>query len=294
VVLSSIWTREQNGRRDVKKTITVIMAHADDIELYAGATLAKYIADGYRALYGVLSRCNSGWTVTEEKGGHYISSLEIIPQRRAEAGAAARVFGAEFHYGDLLENCYTTRDGVRIIPSYTGPAGVSETAIDKESIATDDLPEGTLFSTASGAGEPWEGHPVIREVADLLIAWEPELVIGQGIGNLNPDHFAAAQIVSIAWQVASREAQIGPYLSPVTPPRAGRLKFPPLTPERFVDVSGHEETCLRALACHRSQGGHLPSRHEARRRSWGGWREQSGLEAAEAFAVIHTPEDLAG
>jgi LmbE family N-acetylglucosaminyl deacetylase len=276
----------------MKKAIAVIMAHADDIELYAGATLAKYIDDGYRALYGVLSRCNSGWTVTEEKGGHYISSLQIIPQRRAEAEAAAKVFGAEFHYGDLLENCYTTRDGVRIISSYTGPVGVGGEAIDREAIAADDLPEGTLLSTASGAGEPWDGHPVIREVADLLVAWEPELVIGQGIGNLNPDHFAAAQIVSIAWQVAARETPIGPYLSPVPPPRAGRLRFPPLRPDRFVDVSGHEDTCLRALACHRSQGGHIASRQEGRRRSWGGWREQSGLEAAEAFAVIHTQDDL--
>ena len=33
------------------KSIAVIMAHADDIELYAGATLAKYIGDlGVRGL----------------------------------------------------------------------------------------------------------------------------------------------------------------------------------------------------------------------------------------------------
>ena len=277
----------------MKKSIAVIMAHADDVELYAGATLAKYIDQGYRGLYGVLSRCNSGWTVTEEKGGHYISSLEIAPQRRAEAEAAAKIFGAEFHYGDLLENCYTTRDDVRIMPSYTGPVGVGDAVADMEKIAPDDLPEGTLFSTAAGAGEPWDGHPVIREVADLLVAWEPELVIGQGIGNFNPDHFAAAQIVAIAWRVAAQEAPIGPYLIPVSPTRPGRLRFPPLNPDRFVDVSGHENTCLRALACHRSQGGHLPSRQEGRQRSWGRWREQSGLEAAEAFAEIYTPEDLA-
>ena len=59
----------------MKKSIAVVMAHADDIELSAGATLAKYIHEGYRALYGVLSRCNSGWTVTEEKGG----ALHLLP-----------------------------------------------------------------------------------------------------------------------------------------------------------------------------------------------------------------------
>ena len=276
----------------MRKTIAVIMAHADDIELSAGATLAKYIDQGYEALYGVLSRCNSGWTVTEEKGGHYISSLEIVPQRRAEAEAAARVFGAAFHYGDLLENCYTTRDGVRIVPSYAGPVGLDGAEIAADGIAADDLPRGTLFATASGAGEPWDGHPVIREVADLLIAWEPELVIGQPIGNYNPDHFAASQIVGVAWQVAAEAVAIGPYLIPVGSPRAGRRRFPPLKPDRFVDVTGYEATCLQALACHRSQGGHLPRTQERRRRSWAAWREESGFEATEAFAEIYSRMDV--
>ena len=272
----------------MEKTIVVIMAHADDIELSAGATLARYIDRGYRALYGVLSRCNSGWTVTEEKGGHYISSLEIVPQRRAEAEAAAKLFGAEFHYGDLLENCYTTRDGQRIVPSYTGPVGLDGAKIDGDRIAPDDLPGGTLFATASGAGEPWDGLTVFREVADLLIAWAPELVIGQPIGNFNPDHFAASQIVGVAWQVAAREVDIGPYLLPVAYPRAGRFRFPPLRPDRFVDVSGYEDTCLRALACHRSQGGHLPRTRERRKQSWAAWRDESGFESTEAFAEIYS------
>ena len=64
----------------MKKTITVIMAHADDIEYSAGATLAKYIDQGHRALYGVLARCNSGWTVTQKKGGH----LPRTQERRAQ------------------------------------------------------------------------------------------------------------------------------------------------------------------------------------------------------------------
>ncbi len=276
----------------MKKSIAVIMAHADDIELSAGATLARYIDEGYRALYGVLSRCNSGWTVTEEKGGHYISSLEIIPQRRAEAEAAVKVFGAELHYGDLLENCYTTRDGVRIVPSFTGPVGVREPEIDSGAIAADDLPEGTLFATATGAGVPWDGHPAIREVSDLLAAWEPDLVIGQPIGNLNLDHYAAAQIVGIAWQVAAQETAIGPYLIPVQPPGIGRSRFPPLKADRLVDVTGYEETCLQALACHRSQGGHLPATQERRRKSWAGWRPQSGFGATEGFAEIYRQEDL--
>ena len=48
----------------MKKTVCAIMAHADDVEYYGGGTFAKFAAEGYKALYGVLSRCNSGWTVT--------------------------------------------------------------------------------------------------------------------------------------------------------------------------------------------------------------------------------------
>ena len=145
----------------MKKSIVVMMAHADDIELTAGATLAKYADEGYRCLYGVLSRCNSGWVVTAENGGHYEPSLDIIPRRRAEATAAAAVFGAELYYGDLLENCYTTRSGQRIAPSYTGPQGVQGEDIDVRNTPEDDLPHGSLFVMAAGAGATGEGHPVV-------------------------------------------------------------------------------------------------------------------------------------
>ena len=268
----------------MKKAIAVIAAHADDIEYCAGATLAKYIADGYRALYGVLSRCNSGWTVTEE-GGFYSPSQDIVPLRRAEAEAAAKTFGAELYYGDLLENCYTTRSGVRIVPSYGGPEGVDGNKV--ESVPSDDLPDGTLFSSAAGAGEPWDGHPVVGEITELLVRWEPELIIGQAFGNLNPDHFHAAQIVAIAWQLASKRVSIGPYWLPVMHREQHEYHFPPQKPDRFVDVGGYEEICLKAAACHVSQGCHLPDTQVKLAARWRGWKKQSGFDSTEAFAQIY-------
>ncbi len=78
----------------MKKSICVMMAHADDIEISVGGTLAKYISKGYRALYGVLTRCNSGWNENATEGGQYKPSVEIMPRRRAEA-EAARIFNLE-------------------------------------------------------------------------------------------------------------------------------------------------------------------------------------------------------
>jgi LmbE family N-acetylglucosaminyl deacetylase len=270
----------------MKRTIAVIMAHADDIEFSAGGTLARYIGQGYDALYGVLSRCNSGWTVTEEEGGHYAASLEVVPRRRAEASSASKLFGATLYQGDLLENCYTTRDGLRISPSFGGAIAMQQGELRPVAVDRHDIPRGTPLLVAAGRGDTWEDDPTVREVAGLLKEWEPELVIGQPIGNLNADHFAAAQIVAVAWQIAAREIKIGPYWLPVMLPGDDYV-FPPQQPDHFVDVSGYEERCLAALACHVSQGGHLRRTQDRRRASWGGWRERCSFTSAEAFRRIY-------
>lgn len=259
----------------MKKSIVIIMAHADDIELSAGGTLAKYIAEGYQGLYGVMSRCNSGWTTTAEKGGHYISSLEIIPQRRKEAEESAKVFGAELFYGDLLENCYTKKNGSLITPSFTGTGEMND----------DDIPAGIPMFVAAGAGA-WEDHPFITKLADILLKREPELVIGQNIGNLNPDHFAAALIMARAWLSASKKSEIGPYWIPVS----GKTQpdtFPPLVPNHFVDITGYEEKALTALACHKSQGMHLHEAQESRKKTWKEWGNKAGYTSAEAFVQVY-------
>jgi LmbE family N-acetylglucosaminyl deacetylase len=275
----------------VKKTIAAIMAHADDIEFSAGATFARRIAAGAKGLYGVLSRCNSGWTRTEQ-GGFYVPSRTIIPRRRQEAEAAARIFGAELYYGDLLENCYTTTSGARIAPGFRRPEN-TEGGPMESGMPAEELPEGSLFLTAAGAGASWGGHPAIRALVDLLVRLEPELVIGQPFGDMNPDHFLAAQIVAIAWRKASEVADIGPYWLPVIPAPRDTQAFPPLTPNRFIDVSGYEATCLEAVACHVSQGGHLPEKQEGRRADWAAWKGMCGLDSAEAFIEIY-PRRSAG
>ncbi|MEW5815359.1 MAG: PIG-L family deacetylase [Spirochaetota bacterium] len=269
----------------MKKTIAAIMAHADDIEISAGGTFAKYLTEGYKGLYGVLSRCNSGWTVSEETGGHYTSSLAIIPRRRAEAEAAAKIFGAELYYGDLLENCHTLKDGTRIIPSYLGSQD-----LEGERIQTDEIPEGNLFATVAGAGDIWDSHPVIRTLTELLIEWEPELVIGQAIGNFNPDHFCAAQIIAIAWQLAAKKVDLGSYWIPAMYSAQPEYLFPPLKPDHFVDVTGYEDICLKAMACHRSQGQHLARAQQRKRESWKAWGPETEGDSCEAFLKIYKKE----
>jgi len=266
----------------MNRSVVAIMAHADDIEYYAGATFAKYAAEGYRMLYGVLSRCNSGWTKSQKENG-YVASLDVIPQRRAEAQAAARVYGAELFQGDFLENCYTRRDGTRIVPSFTGAVGIGGERIPLDR----DLPSGTLLGVAAGAGEGWKDNRFVREIAELLVEWEPELVIGQETSNFNPDHLAAAVIVAAAWVQASTRKKIGPYWIPVAYPAPDTFRFPPFEPTQYVDVTGHESKCIEAMSCHRSQGGHLDSTHAHLRTSWAGWGARRGVRSAEAFYAVY-------
>lgn len=269
----------------MSRSIVALMAHADDIEYYAGATFARYARQGYRMLYGVLSRCNSGWSVTQERGGFYTSSERIVPRRREEAAAAATVYGAQLYQGDLLENCWTRRDGVRVVPSFTGALTIGGAPVGVD----EDLPAGVPLAVAAGAGASWEENTYARELADLLVEWEPELVIGQEHTNFNPDHFAAAQLVAVAWLQASRRARIGPYQVPITFPVPGTHAFPPMEPTLILDVTGDTDTCLRAIACHRSQGGHLETTAAYLRTSWSGWGARIGVGAAEAFRTVYEP-----
>ena len=261
----------------MKRTICVMMAHADDIELSAGGTLAKYISKGYRALYGVLTRCNSGWSENEVQGGHYEPSVEIVAKRKAEARSAAKVFGAEFYMGGALENCYTRRDGVRVFPSFEG--------VGSQGTPADEVMEGLPIIVAAGAGY---SEPTAQqlEMTELLIEWEPEIVICQSFQCWNPDHYAAALMLLKAWMAAGEKADIGRFWIPVRRTGADWPDFPPLVADHFEDVTGFEETALEALACHVSQGMALPKNQDMPRRKWTAWGERAGCASAEAFAQL--------
>ena len=261
----------------MKKNIVVMMAHADDIELNAGGTLAKYISKGYRGLYGVITRCNSGWNENEKEGGNYKPSVEIMPKRRAEAEAAARMFGAAFYFGTTLENCYTQTDGARVMPSFTG--------VDAAKASKDDILAGQPVIVAAGAGysEPAEQQ---KELADLLTDWEPEIVICQSFQCWNPDHYAAALLLMKAWMMASERKKLGRFWIPVRPKGDDWPDYPPMKPNHHEDVTGFEEKARKALSCHVSQGMTMKKYQDMVGDKWAKWGEKYGCKSAEAFARI--------
>ena len=246
-----------------KKCIACIMAHADDIEITCGGTLAKYISQGYKGIYGVLSLCNSGW-----HHGAYSPSLETVPLRTEEAVKAAEVFNAELFKMELLENIFTDRAGE------IHPLSFLHNDYDM-----DDVPRGGTSLIDAADAISVGGRAEMLKVAEILIKNAPDLIIGQRIDSNNPDHFNAALIVKKAYIEASKQVKLGPYYIPLSP-----NSFIPATSDWIVDVSGFEEIAEKAISCHESQNGF---KHIKRmRQRWKEWGETISTESAECFIRI--------
>ncbi len=69
-----------------KKTVLVIVAHADDMEFFCGGTVAKMVEKGFD-VYQLI-------TTNNEKGTHTLQKEELIAQsREKEAKGAAKFLG---------------------------------------------------------------------------------------------------------------------------------------------------------------------------------------------------------
>ena len=84
-------------RRDIKsRRVLAIVAHADDLELMAGGTVAKMIKKGFE-VYQII-------TANGEKGSFSVNKEVLIRRRREEARASAEFLGLKdiflVHYPD--------------------------------------------------------------------------------------------------------------------------------------------------------------------------------------------------
>jgi LmbE family N-acetylglucosaminyl deacetylase len=251
-----------------EKCIACIMAHADDIELSGGGTFAKYIAHGYKGIYGVLSFCNSGWSYNECGKGIYKPSTETIPIRLQEAEEAALIFQAEIFRMKLLEDNFTDSKGNRNHLSFaTGNYNDNE------------IPKGGIPLVNAASSNTPAGIATIKRLTDFLVKNTPDLVIGQCIDSNNPDHFNAALILRKAYLEASKRVKLGPYY-------IGHASQPffPIEPDWIVDITGFEEVAEKAISCHESQNG--ACRVKRMRLRWKKWGEVINVTSGEPFIRI--------
>ncbi|MBN1675065.1 MAG: PIG-L family deacetylase [Kiritimatiellae bacterium] len=248
-----------------EKTIMFLGAHADDMELRAAGTLAKYMAKGYRGVSVMLTNNLCGASVTGRKEDYFVlGPRETMEVRHREARAAAEILGVTLEFLDFKENSYV-RDGKRVFfgePAYDDP----------------DLPGRPPLVAAQYL------ESSIRDVADVLVKYAPEIVATHSIANGNPEHGAAAHLVHSAFRLAAREVALGELWFTARRQSSGDVLL--LAPDVLIDITDWMEIKLRAMACHKSQYLDTEPQRERALRQCAWWGGVAGVTYAEPFKRV--------
>jgi len=193
------------GQDKTGKCIMVFGAHADDVELMAGGTFARYISEGYEGIYVCVINNFAGCGIESVGGGttpppgvtrplfsisnsphsYPVDALETIQIRQEEAISAASVFKAvpvflDFRQGYIWlgrKRCYY---GSEEYHQFQPPGRQVVSLAELESRNIDYL-------------------------VDLLRKYSPEIVITHTLGGEKHDHGNSAYIIYLAFKEAMEE-----------------------------------------------------------------------------------------
>lgn len=193
------------GQDKTGKCIMVFGAHADDVELMAGGTFARYISEGYEGIYVCVINNFAGCGIESVGGGttpppgvtrplfsisnsphsYPVDALETIQIRQEEAISAASVFKAvpvflDFRQGYIWlgrKRCYYGSEEYHQFQP-PGRQVVSLAELESRNI----------------------GYLV-----DLLRKYSPEIVITHTLGGEKHDHGNSAYIIYLAFKEAMEE-----------------------------------------------------------------------------------------
>lgn len=179
-----------------RQCILVFGAHADDVDEIAGGTFAKYIDQGYEGIYVCFTNNTAGcnlertpyydkgpdFTVSGAPGIYPAGALETIQIREEEARQAAAVYGATAVFLYFRETWFWQ--------------GRKACAIGSEEFHHYQPPGRQIVSVASRSSED------INVVYDLLVKYQPEIVITHTLGGEKHDHGNGAYLMYLAFQKA--------------------------------------------------------------------------------------------
>ncbi len=235
-----------------RKCVLVFGAHADDVDEIAGGTLAKYMDNGYEGVYVCFTNntagCNLERTPYYDGGPDFtisgadqifpVGGLESIQIREEEARAAAAVYGAipEFLY--FRETWF-----------WQGRKGCP---IGTEEFHMYQPPGRQVVSVASRSSRD------INVVYDLLVKYQPEIVITHTLGGEKHDHGNGAYLMYLAFMKAIDQGiPVGKLWMTVN----GWLLDPYSqdngrgVPDVHIEVKDYLDTKYEALNKHVSQNG---------------------------------------
>ena len=254
------------------QTLVAVAAHADDAELNAGGTLAKWSAEG-GGVHIVMATDNCSGSIVppsgDERAARRLPPLETMAIRRREQRAAAALLGAVVHHLDYPQRHYW--DGSKPISIGYGAVPVPPSASPRPSIADPHVPPLVIaFQQAE--------H--VARLADLLVSLKPHIVLTQTPIDLDPEHHAVASMVWQAFQ--RRRAELARatlrFWTPGSSCQDGLLD-PGY--DHVEDISDHYQRKLALCRCHASQMTGTRLDMVARRATlWGG---KIGVRYAEPF-----------
>ena len=180
----------------VPRRLMAIGAHADDLEIHAGGTLAKYHSLGYEIVYVMATNNMSGSVQEVQPDGSTREFVEpprqMMARRKRECDLAAAALGtAPIHLDHPQRHCIAPngKDQMELRYGCTLPDGVP---VDVPTILT--------------AGE---NKAAIARLADLILEKDPECVLTHGICQGNIEHFATALLVTRAFWLATEKGYPG-------------------------------------------------------------------------------------
>ncbi len=220
----------------MKKCIVAVAAHCGDAELGAGGTIAKYIAEGYRALVVVMTTSVAEPVIRESKVESRESNLEpveVCELREREARAAATVLGHELEFVRLNERFYWHK-GVRHYVDFTEQAPEVK------------LPGRHWLGLCSEATEAT--HKFLKE---LLLREEPELIFTHAVNDTCYEHWVTARFVApVHAEIEHQKGTDAGLLLSWEPQPQQRSHILPV--QTIIDITEHRETKHAALQAHAS------------------------------------------
>jgi len=256
------------------ETLVAIPAHADDAELNAGGTMAKWAAEGGKVHIVMVTNNCSGKVLPpngDERAARRLPPAEMTALRHREQDTAASLIGATVHHLGYRQRHYW--DGRRVVS-----IGFSE-----------DAPPHPVAGARKKRLVPLLIAYLEREhvtaLADLLVRLKPTLVITQSPLDLDPEHHAVACFVWQAFLARPRKLKCDLWFwtpgsscqQGLTYPRHGVM----------MDISEFYEKKLELCRCHASQMTRVRWQMvEQRAARWG---SEMGVRYAEPFSIAWFP-----
>lgn len=250
----------------MKKCIMAIMAHADDLEVYAGGTMAKFVEQGYEGVLVQMTESAAGARVPG-KGYRQTTREETKPLRDEELRRGAEILGVrnverlDFQsmlYSDGKDFVWIGDDDYNYRLPGAGPL-MPAVAINPKLIA-----------------------PVI----DLITRYEPEIVIGQHMLS-GFEHVCTGHILNQAFrQAMEKGVSLGQLWTPSCVRHctwASDVRLYP-SPNVLIDITSTWEKKVAAMLAHESQG--LDKSVEKIRVIAQYWGLARQCELAEAFFTL--------